>query len=176
MDDRIKKIADHYGYEAQSRQLIEEMAELTQAINKEWRNAKGFLHVNYGVIVDDIAEEVTDVEIMLDQIKYLLKIENEVEDWRECKLKRTLEKIEPEKMVTVVYGIHGIIKGVNYHEYIWTVPEGMTVKVGDIVTVNTKRGQENALVTAIKEIPLTEAKKHKAVAGVIDLEECHDKL
>lgn len=33
----IRYIADHYGYEAQSRQLIEEMAELTQAINKMWR-------------------------------------------------------------------------------------------------------------------------------------------
>lgn len=36
-DEKIKKIARHYGYEAQSRQCIEEMAELTQAINKYWR-------------------------------------------------------------------------------------------------------------------------------------------
>lgn len=33
-EDKIKKIARRYGYEAQSRQCIEEMAELTQAINK----------------------------------------------------------------------------------------------------------------------------------------------
>lgn len=33
-EDKIKKIARHYGYEAQSRQCIEEMAELTQAIKK----------------------------------------------------------------------------------------------------------------------------------------------
>ncbi len=32
-----QSIADEYGYEAQSRQLIEEMAKLTQAINKDWR-------------------------------------------------------------------------------------------------------------------------------------------
>lgn len=39
MDNRekIAKIADTYGYDAQSRQCIEEMAELTQAINKLWR-------------------------------------------------------------------------------------------------------------------------------------------
>lgn len=36
-NEAIKKIADTYGYDAQSRQLIEEMAELTQAINKHWR-------------------------------------------------------------------------------------------------------------------------------------------
>ena len=35
--EKIKAIADRYGYDAQSRQCIEEMAELTQAINKFWR-------------------------------------------------------------------------------------------------------------------------------------------
>ena len=35
--EKIKIIAEHYGYEAQSRQCIEEMAELMQAINKLWR-------------------------------------------------------------------------------------------------------------------------------------------
>ena len=38
MIEEIHKIADYYGYEAQSRQLIEEMAELTQALNKLWRD------------------------------------------------------------------------------------------------------------------------------------------
>lgn len=36
---KIQKIAQTYGYDAQSRQCIEEMAELTQAINKFWRKA-----------------------------------------------------------------------------------------------------------------------------------------
>lgn len=31
---KIQKIAEFYGYDAQSRQCIEEIAELTQAINK----------------------------------------------------------------------------------------------------------------------------------------------
>ena len=34
---KIKKIAATYGYDEQSRQCIEEMAELTKAINKYWR-------------------------------------------------------------------------------------------------------------------------------------------
>ena len=34
---KIRKIAQTYGYDAQSRQCIEEMAELMQAINKFWR-------------------------------------------------------------------------------------------------------------------------------------------
>ena len=36
-EQKIQYIAKHYGYEPQSRQLIEEMAELTVAINKAWR-------------------------------------------------------------------------------------------------------------------------------------------
>lgn len=36
-EQKIQYIANHYGYEPQSRQLIEEMAELTVAINKAWR-------------------------------------------------------------------------------------------------------------------------------------------
>lgn len=35
--EKIKAIVEKYGYDAQSRQCIEEMAELTQAINKFWR-------------------------------------------------------------------------------------------------------------------------------------------
>lgn len=41
MDERIKYISDFYGYEVQSRQLIEEMAELTKVINKLWRFENG---------------------------------------------------------------------------------------------------------------------------------------
>ena len=36
-EQKIHFIADYYGYEPQSRQLIEEMAELTVALNKAWR-------------------------------------------------------------------------------------------------------------------------------------------
>ena len=35
--ENVKSIADKFGYEEQSLQLIEEMAELTQAINKHRR-------------------------------------------------------------------------------------------------------------------------------------------
>jgi len=33
-NQKIRYIANHYGYESQSRQCIEELAELIQAINK----------------------------------------------------------------------------------------------------------------------------------------------
>ena len=75
-EQKLQYIADHYGYDPQSRQLIEEMAELTVAINKAWR--KTFDAVDKLPNMDDeerIEEEIADVEIMLSQIKYLLGVE-----------------------------------------------------------------------------------------------------
>ena len=96
----IIAIANHYGYDSQSRQLIEEMAELTVAINKLWRvekfcdrknimDVKGFSYPE----VKEIIGEIADVEIMLSQIKYLLGCKDEVEQEKERKILRQLERI-----------------------------------------------------------------------------------
>lgn len=97
-EQKIQYIADHYGYEPQSRQLIEEMAELTVAINKAWR--KTFDAVDKLPNMDDeerIEEEIADVEIMLSQIKYLLGVEErELSRIVESKLDRQIERIKSE--------------------------------------------------------------------------------
>lgn len=94
-EQKIQYIADHYGYEPQSRQLIEEMAELTVALNKAWR--KTFDTVDKIPNMDDeerIEEEIADVEIMLSQIKYLLEIgEDELSQIVEKKLDRQIDRI-----------------------------------------------------------------------------------
>lgn len=170
MDNRIKKIADHFGYETQSRLLFEEMSELTKAINKEWRSANGFLpDANYGVLIDNIAEEVADTEIMLDQIKHLLKIEGDAGDWRERKLERTIEKIEPEKMVQVIGGVHGIHYSKDYEKYYFKVDCEETFKPGDLAIVHDLNGDiERVLVLEVKEVPESKAAKYeKAVARVV---------
>ena len=88
----IKKIADTYGYDSQSRQLIEEMAELTQAINKAWRMGNDF--DNLLVQKRNIKEEIADVTIMIEQIKYLLHIsDSDINEIIEQKLNRQLERI-----------------------------------------------------------------------------------
>ena len=99
----IIAIAEHYGYESQSRQLIEEIAELTVAINKLWRverfcdrknimDVKGFSYPETKEIIGEIA----DVEIMLSQIKYLLGCNDEVEQEKERKILRQLERMKEE--------------------------------------------------------------------------------
>ena len=92
-NEAIKKIANTYGYDAQSRQLIEEMAELTQAINKAWRMGNDF--DNLLVQKRNITEEIADVTSMLEQIKYLLQIsDTDIEQIIDQKLNRQLERIE----------------------------------------------------------------------------------
>ena len=70
-----KETAKYYGYEAQSNQLVEECAELIQAVNK-YRRAGAHIgqptDSTESVALDNLVEEIADVELMLEQIKYLL--------------------------------------------------------------------------------------------------------
>ena len=100
--EKIKIIAEHYGYDSQSRQCIEEMAELTQSINKFWREHLGC--GKYGLLDvpvyceerRNIVEEIADVQIMLYQIGYLLDSRLEVSEMIAKKLDRQLERIKRE--------------------------------------------------------------------------------
>ena len=91
----IIKIAETYGFDAQSRQCIEEMAELTVALNKYHRITNDMNYVyEHTKCIDSIKEEIADVTIMLEQIKYLLQISNEeIDEIIEQKLNRQLERI-----------------------------------------------------------------------------------
>lgn len=72
-EQKIELIADRYGYEPQSRQCIEEMAEFTQAINKYWRKRNfGGNDRQVAEAEDAVLEEMADVLIMIRQMKYLL--------------------------------------------------------------------------------------------------------
>ena len=85
-------IADHYGYPAQSNQLIEECAELIQAVNK-YRRAR--TKEEQEKALDNYIEEMADVEIMLEQMKYLLRVkEEQMDKVKQYKLKRTIERFE----------------------------------------------------------------------------------
>ena len=100
MDKRLYQIVKHYGYEPQSRQLIEEMSELSVAINKFWRKQ---LNCGNRPIQDvpmntpeelNIIEEIADVEIMLEQMKMFFFCQKEVEKCKEQKIIRQLERMK----------------------------------------------------------------------------------
>ena len=85
-----KETAKHYGYEAQSNQLVEECAELIQAVSK-YRRAEGA--DKRAVALENLIEEIADVEIMIEQIKYLLQIpEEDLEAVKLFKVNRTRER------------------------------------------------------------------------------------
>ena len=95
---KIQKIADAYGYDVQSRQCIEEMAELTQAINKFWRKDLKCGKLTTLEVPIGSPQELSIVEeIYLAQMKYLLAIrEEDINNVIEQKLDRQLERIESE--------------------------------------------------------------------------------
>ena len=108
MDDRLKTIADHYGLDSQLNILQEELSELIQAVSKYRRGDQSH-----------ILEEIVDVEIMLDQINYLLGL-FEIVDCRhydcksktvirERKIRRQLRRIQEEEAAN--YGEQGSNQG-----------------------------------------------------------------
>ncbi len=104
--EKVCEIARHYSYDAQSRQCIEEMAELTQAINKYWRKdlecGKHMCNPGDGYMPDDsqeywnLVEEIADVQITLEQMKFFLAAGHEVNKIIDEKLDRQMERIASE--------------------------------------------------------------------------------
>ena len=87
-NERIKTIADHYGIKKQLRQLAEECSELAVEASHSARK---------GTTVK-IIEEMADVEIMIEQIIYLAKIDKcDIEDCINYKLDRQIKRIKEEK-------------------------------------------------------------------------------
>lgn len=71
-----------FGEKAQEEVAIEELAELIQAISHKHRGRK-----------DNIAEEIADVEIMLEQLKIINHCYKEVEKIHKEKIKRLYDRI-----------------------------------------------------------------------------------
>lgn len=107
MDERLINIVKHYDNDAQIRQLIEEMAELTQALNKLWRAEQGYINEYYdgykkGAAVkicrESVIEETADMMICLEELKYILGVsDEEIKQCINVKLNRQLERMEREE-------------------------------------------------------------------------------
>ena len=96
-DDKIMKIANHYGMESQIDIMQEECAELVQAVSKYKRGKDNdFSH---------LIEEMADVSIMIEQVLYLLDKRMDIEglsvydvyfEFFDKKLDRQIKRIEEE--------------------------------------------------------------------------------
>lgn len=101
MEKKCLEIARFYGFDAQSNQLIEECAELIQAINKykrQYLRGQPVRELGDKTPIDMIVEEIADVEVMLCQIKQLFGItERQIGEVAERKIERTMMRMEESK-------------------------------------------------------------------------------
>ena len=95
MNEAVRKIADHYGLFPQLNVATEELAELIQAIARFRRVAENDM-LETAIRKNLVAEEIADVEVMLAQIKYLMKIGERVEAVAKYKIDRQLKRMKKE--------------------------------------------------------------------------------
>jgi hypothetical protein len=76
-----ERALEKWGMETQIKICIEELAELIQTLIKHGRKINGST-------IDDIAEEIADVELMIEQMKFAFDIHKDVEEWKHEKIER----------------------------------------------------------------------------------------
>lgn len=84
INDELRTIAMFYGNENQYDKLQEELGELIEAIDED--------------NLEHIAEEIADVEIMLEQIKYLSNLYETVKLQKDYKTMRQLQRVHKEAL------------------------------------------------------------------------------
>lgn len=85
MDEKefYEKIIFHFGDKNQITVAIEELSELQKELCKYLRGDMDYYN---------IAEEIADVEIMLEQLKIIFLNESDVEETKKEKINRTIER------------------------------------------------------------------------------------
>lgn len=86
--DLYQRVLDKYGFDAQMTVVIEELSELIKEICKNKRGNSN---------LDSIAEEVADVEIMCEQLRFIFQFDYRVDEWKKAKLDRLNERINDRK-------------------------------------------------------------------------------
>lgn len=94
------KIVKYYGVKNQIPVWIEEMSELTKVLCKWFRRYEELEGDITDQLLHDMKEEITDVMICLDQLKYhILYTEDDLMENYKFKVDRQLGRIEKEKMM-----------------------------------------------------------------------------
>lgn len=83
-DPILKAIIRKKGTDTQCKKAIEEMSELIKEICKNFEGKENS---------DAIAEEIADVEIMLDQLKMIFGLKEKVKAYRLMKIKRMVDRL-----------------------------------------------------------------------------------
>ena len=99
--EKALEILNYYGDQKQRRQLVEECAELIQAVTKLERAQESGGIAEVIERTPDLASELADVRIMIEQIEMSLcgDISTNIQEQIEYKLQRQLDRIERERVV-----------------------------------------------------------------------------
>ena len=92
MQPYYKKAVEKWGENAQYDQTIEEMAELTIAINKLKRMNAGE-KMDGAKVKNNLYEEIADVKLCIEELEYMLGKQN-IDDAMEKKTKKFLSELE----------------------------------------------------------------------------------
>lgn len=84
-DALYQQVFDKWGKDAQLTVVIEELSELIKEVCKDKR---GIGNESY------IAEELADVEIMCEQLRFIFGFGEKVDQWKEYKLRRLAERLK----------------------------------------------------------------------------------
>jgi len=76
-----ERALEKWGIETQIKMCIEELSELIQTLVKYGRKINGSSK-------DDLAEEIADVELMIEQMKFAFDIHKDTEEWKNEKIQR----------------------------------------------------------------------------------------
>ncbi len=97
--EKMKQIANYYGWFQQLLKANEELAEVIAEIAKcqsLWMNDGQFRYERVH-LETNLIEEIADAKLMLDQLEYLLSAEISVDNFIKYKLERQLGRIEAEQ-------------------------------------------------------------------------------
>lgn len=87
----------HYGELNQQIKTVEEMGELTQALSKYMTSKHLAVESIERELISHISEEISDVEIMLQQMQIIFRNHDQVNCFIELKLGRLRNQIERER-------------------------------------------------------------------------------
>lgn len=92
-NEKLIKIAEHYGLQNQLEKFGEEVQELYQEIEGYEYN---FNNQYEDISISQLVDEMADVKIMIAQMEYLLECKEEVSDRVNFKLDRQLDRMKVE--------------------------------------------------------------------------------
>lgn len=103
-EQKAQRIYDFYGESNQLEKTLEELDELKEAVAALLKLNRSYLPKNSitykgqrEYMIDHIAEEIADVEIMTIQLRLGLNIARRTKDWATMKVDRQLDRMELEK-------------------------------------------------------------------------------